>query len=105
MVKRGIYYFDAKPLLVKGWNPEMDLNTESINALLLWLQLLDLDVNYWGLESLSKIGSILSIPIKIDRYTNERSVIKYARLLIEISLEGPFPNYIEFFNDDEVLVR
>ena len=31
--KRGVYYFDAKPLLVKGWNPEIDLYTESITSL------------------------------------------------------------------------
>jgi len=32
-------------------------------------------------------------------------MIKYARLMIEMPLEGPFPEYIEFFNDNEVLVR
>ncbi|KAJ8424407.1 hypothetical protein Cgig2_031782 [Carnegiea gigantea] len=71
--KRGIYFFDAKPLLVK-----------------VLVQLPDLDVKYWGLESLSKIDSILGIPIKTDRYTKGRLVIKYARLLIEMSLEAHF---------------
>ena len=69
----------------------MDLNTEAIKSLPLWVQFPNLDVNYWGLESLSKIGSILGIPIKTDRYTKEKSMIKYARLMIEISLEGHFP--------------
>ncbi|KAJ8421702.1 hypothetical protein Cgig2_002599 [Carnegiea gigantea] len=80
--KKGIYYFDAKPLLFPN-----------------------LDMKYWGLESLSKIESILGIPIKSNRYIKERSMIKYTRLMIEMSLEGPFPDYIEFFNDNEVLVR
>ncbi|KAJ8433485.1 hypothetical protein Cgig2_004423 [Carnegiea gigantea] len=81
----------------------MDLNTESVKSLPVWAQLPDLDVKYWKLKSLSKIGSILGIPIKTDRYTKVTSVIKYAGLLIEMSLEGPFPEYIEFFNDNEVL--
>ncbi|KAJ8421928.1 hypothetical protein Cgig2_033668 [Carnegiea gigantea] len=33
VVKRGVYYFDNKPLLVKPWNPEMDINTEAITSL------------------------------------------------------------------------
>ena len=35
--RRGVYYFDAKPILVKGWNPQMDLHTESINSLPIWI--------------------------------------------------------------------
>jgi len=32
-------------------------------------------------------------------------VIKYARLLIEMEIDGPFSNYIEFFNDEDIHVR
>ena len=31
--KRGFYFFDSKPMLVKGWNSTMDLQTESIRSL------------------------------------------------------------------------
>ena len=31
--KRGFYFFDGKPMLVKGWNPSMDLRTETIHSL------------------------------------------------------------------------
>ncbi|KAJ8449649.1 hypothetical protein Cgig2_005671 [Carnegiea gigantea] len=58
--KRGIYFFDSKPMLVKGWNPNMDLQTETIRSLPIWIQLPALDIKYWGMESLSKIGSILA---------------------------------------------
>lgn len=76
MEKRGVYFFDSKPFIVKGWNPEMDLHTEDIKSLPLWIQFPNLDVKYWGVTSLSKIGSLLGIPIKTDRYTRERSMIK-----------------------------
>ena len=32
-------------------------------------------------------------------------MIKYARLLIDVPLNSPFLDYIEFFNDIEILVR
>ena len=103
--KRGIYFFDSKPMLVKGWNPNMDLQTESIRSLPIWIQLPALDIKYWGIESLSKIGSILGIPIKTDKYTKEKQAIRYARLLVEMTIEGPFPEQIDFFNEEGILIR
>ena len=46
--KKGLYYFESKPFLVKGWNPEMDLCIEPVKSLPLWVQLPNLDVKYWG---------------------------------------------------------
>lgn len=103
--KRGVYFFDRKPFLVKGWNPEMDLHTESIRSLPLWVHFPDLDLKYWGFDCLSKIGSLLGIPLKTDRITREKSMIGYARLLIEVPMEGPFPDFIEFFDEYGVLVH
>jgi len=42
--KRRIYYFDSKPLLVKGWNPKMDLKIDEIKSLPLWVQFPNLDI-------------------------------------------------------------
>jgi len=103
--KRGCYFFDSKPMLVKGWNPSMDLQTETIRSLPLWIQLHGLDIKYWGMQSLSKLGSILGLPLKTDKYTKDRQVIRYARLLIEMPIEGPFPEHIEFFNEEGILIR
>ncbi|KAJ8420501.1 hypothetical protein Cgig2_019205 [Carnegiea gigantea] len=74
VVQRGIYLFDNKPFVVKPWNPEMQINTEAITLLPFWVQLPELDIKYWGMESLSKI-------------------------------EGPHPDYVEFVNDFNVVVR
>ena len=54
---------------------------------------------------MSKIGSILGIPLKTNRYTKEKSILQFARLLIEMPLDGNFPDFIDFINDNDVLVR
>ncbi|KAJ8423240.1 LOW QUALITY PROTEIN: hypothetical protein Cgig2_030093 [Carnegiea gigantea] len=94
--EKGVYFFDAKPFLVKGWNPKMDLKTKEIKSFPIWIQLLDLDFKFWHSESLSKIGSILGISLMTDKYTRDK-------LLIDISPDGQFPDYIEFFNEHETL--
>ncbi|KAJ8421292.1 LOW QUALITY PROTEIN: hypothetical protein Cgig2_031131 [Carnegiea gigantea] len=103
--KCGIYFFDSKPMLVKGWNPTMDLQTKTIRSLPIWIHLPALDIKYWGMESLSKIGSILGIPFKTDKFTKDKQVIRYARLLVEMQIDGPFPEHIEFFNEEGVLTH
>ncbi|KAJ8424252.1 LOW QUALITY PROTEIN: hypothetical protein Cgig2_007178 [Carnegiea gigantea] len=80
--KRGIYCFDRKPFLLPGLN-----------------------IKYWSPECLSKICSILGYLIKTDKYTRDHNMIHYARVLIEVPLEGPYPNFIEFFNEQDILVR
>ncbi|KAJ8438217.1 hypothetical protein Cgig2_011579 [Carnegiea gigantea] len=57
------------------------------------------------MESLSKIGSSLGIPIKTDKYTKEKTMLKYARLLTEIQIKVDFPEFIEFINEHNVVMR
>jgi len=62
----------------------MDINAEIITSLPIWVRFMDLDIIHWGLASLSKLGSILGIPIKTDRYTMEKTRLSYARLLVRL---------------------
>lgn len=102
---RGVFFFYNKPILLKGWNANMDLQTGSITSLPIWVQFLDLDLKYWGLKCLSKIDSLLCIPLKTNKCTKERTSIIYFRLMIELPLEGPFPEYVEFINEHDMLIR
>ncbi|KAJ8430087.1 hypothetical protein Cgig2_006539 [Carnegiea gigantea] len=94
VLQRGVYYFDNKPFLVKPWNEEMDLHTESLVSLPIW-----------GLESLSKLGSMLGVPIKTDKYTKDKTFLNFARIIIEMNLEDNFPEYIDFVNEHNVVIR
>ncbi|KAJ8429723.1 hypothetical protein Cgig2_024975 [Carnegiea gigantea] len=71
VVQRGIYFFDNKPFLVKPWNEGMDVNAKTLVTLSVWVRFPELDIKYWGAESLSKIGSVLGVPIKTDKYTRD----------------------------------
>ena len=83
----------------------MEINTEAISSLPIWVRFPELDIKYWGLQSLSKIGSMLGIPLKTDRFTKDKMMLRYARLLIEMPLDGQFPEFLEFANEKGVLIR
>jgi len=67
VTQKGVYYFDQKPFIVKAWSPELEINTDTITSLPIWIQLPELDIKYWGMLSLSKIGSLLGYPLKTDK--------------------------------------
>ena len=54
---------------------------------------------------MSKLGCALGIPIKTDKVIKEKSALNYACLLVDRPMEGPFPKYIDFINDWDVVVR
>ncbi|KAJ8422180.1 hypothetical protein Cgig2_015761 [Carnegiea gigantea] len=45
---KGLYHFDHKPFIGKSWTPELDINTDRIATLPIWIQPLELDIKYWG---------------------------------------------------------
>ena len=43
--------------------------------------------------------------MKKDKCTKERTSIRYAGILIKLPLEGPFPEYVEFIDEQDSLIR
>ena len=58
VLQRGLYYFDGKSFIVKAWNVEMNINTENITSLPIWVHFPDLDIKYWSMDNLSKLESL-----------------------------------------------
>ena len=92
-------------MIVEPWNLEMEINIESLHSLPIWVQFPKLDLKYWGLECLSKIGTLLGVPLKTDKYTLDKTFLNYARVLIDMPIDGAFPEFVEFINKHGVLVR
>ena len=78
---------------------------DEISSLPICVQFLGLDREFWGLDSLSKIGSMLGVPLKTDKFTKDRTMLRYAGLLIDIELNEDFSEYIEFASEYNVLIR
>ncbi|KAJ8420786.1 LOW QUALITY PROTEIN: hypothetical protein Cgig2_017723 [Carnegiea gigantea] len=103
--KKGWYFFDRKPFIANAWNEDSPLNTSNLHSVPIRVWFLELDIKFWGLNSLSKLRSMLGIPIKADRTTRDKSALRFARLLIEMPFEGPFPDHIDFINDGDRVIR
>ncbi|KAJ8444078.1 hypothetical protein Cgig2_025079 [Carnegiea gigantea] len=84
VIQRQIYCFNKKAFIVQF--PKLDIRDR-------------------GIDNLSKIGSMLGVPIKTDRTTKEKYALYYAGIFIKMPLAGPLPETIDFINDWDLVVR
>ncbi|KAJ8435839.1 hypothetical protein Cgig2_003862 [Carnegiea gigantea] len=91
------YWQTAVLCSVLGSNPPIEVMEGYLERI--WKSL-DIDR---GIASLSKLGSTLGILIKTDKHTMEKTRLSYARLLIDILVDGFFHEFIDFINDQDVI--
>ena len=46
VLSKGIYYFDQKPFAGRAWNENLEIDTNAIDSLSIWVQFPELDVKY-----------------------------------------------------------
>lgn len=96
-------FFDSKPMIVKPWDPNVDLVREKIRTLPIQIEM-HLDFKDYGEQCLHKIASHVGKLIKLDQATKKRDKLQYARMMIEVKLDMEFPEEISFYkNNNKVL--
>ena len=97
-VLQGNYFFDNKPLIVKPWNPNMDVDKEELKLIPIWIQL-KIEFKLWGEFFLLKIMGQIGKPLQQrDNPTRKRDNVQYARVLVEVQLAHAFLDQIYFVN-------
>ena len=56
-----------------------------------WVILLNLPTKIWGAKSLSRIGSLLGVPLAADACTATQNRVSYACILVEVDVAKPLP--------------
>ncbi|KAL2904221.1 Gag-Pol polyprotein [Bienertia sinuspersici] len=88
---------------MKAWSENVDYAKDEVKVVPVWVQL-ELDFKYWGLGVLEKIVRPLGTLIKVDAATSNRDKLSFARVLVEMSIEGDCPDSIQFINEKDILV-
>ncbi|XP_020253772.1 uncharacterized protein LOC109830821 [Asparagus officinalis] len=81
IMDNGPWFFGSRPLLLKQWSNEEDVEKSFENKYPVWIQLPGLRLNLWNAKSLSKISSVIGKPITTDKLTANRQRLAYARIL------------------------
>ncbi|XP_021736996.1 uncharacterized protein LOC110703500 [Chenopodium quinoa] len=90
----GPHMIFGKPAIVKPWCPDFDFHSEILRTIPLWVKFPNLPLNCWGSHTLSRLGSLLGVPICADECTTRQLRVSFARVLIEIDVKKPMPTSV-----------
>ncbi|XP_062103629.1 uncharacterized protein LOC133814720 [Humulus lupulus] len=93
VLENGVLHFDRKPVIVRPWTTELD-HMRLVKSVPVWVRLPGLGLQYWGTKCLSALVSTLGKPILVDKVTKDRSMMQFARVLVEIDIADEVPNSI-----------
>ncbi|XP_048491303.1 uncharacterized protein LOC125492655 [Beta vulgaris subsp. vulgaris] len=81
-------------MALKAWTPDFDFQNEVLRVIPLWIRLYNLPVKYWGPECLSRIGSMVRIPLFVDECTTQQQRVPFARMFVEVDVTKELPKSI-----------
>ncbi|XP_062097539.1 uncharacterized protein LOC133803465 [Humulus lupulus] len=97
-------HFDRKPVIVKPWSADLD-TLKAVKTVPVWIRLQGLGLQYWGTKCLSALVSTIGNPLLVDKVTKERSMMQFARVLVEIEIAEALPKSIQFLNEKGQLME
>ncbi|XP_062074934.1 uncharacterized protein LOC133778939 [Humulus lupulus] len=83
----GVLHFDRKPVIVKPLSADLD-TLKAVKTVPVWIRLPGLGLKYWGTKCLSALMSTIGNPILVDKVTKDRTMVQFARVLVEKRQNG-----------------
>ncbi|GJZ69644.1 ribonuclease H-like domain-containing protein [Tanacetum coccineum] len=89
MLKNGPWFIRNNPLILKKWNPDVNLLKEDVGNVLVWVKLHGVPVTAFSEDGLSAIATRLGTPLMLYSYTSDMCMqswgrSSYARAMIEL---------------------
>ncbi|XP_021863540.2 uncharacterized protein [Spinacia oleracea] len=94
IVAGGPYTFYGKPVIIKPWVANFNFYEEVLKVIPLWVKFPNLPLNCWGSDYLSRISSLLGVPLFADGCTTRQERVSFARVLIEMDVTNPLPGHV-----------
>nr|GEX92463.1 hypothetical protein [Tanacetum cinerariifolium] len=89
MLENGSWFIRNHPLILKKWNPNVNLLKEDVGNVLVWVKLHGVSVTAFSEDWLSAIATRLGTPLMLDSYSSDMCLqswgrSSYARAMIEL---------------------
>ncbi|XP_048494461.1 uncharacterized protein LOC125494741 [Beta vulgaris subsp. vulgaris] len=88
------HLFYGKPIIIKHWSANFNFHDEILKVVPIWTKFPNLPLSCWGEDSLSRIASLLGVPLYDDECTSKGLRVSYDRVLIEIDVTQEIPREV-----------
>uniref|UniRef100_A0A803NJE0 DUF4283 domain-containing protein n=1 Tax=Cannabis sativa TaxID=3483 RepID=A0A803NJE0_CANSA len=99
-----VIHFDKKPVVLRPWTADLD-TAQMVKSVSVWVRLNGLGLQYWGKKNLSALLSTIGKLIMVDKVMLERSMIKFARVLVDVEVSDNPPKSISFVNERKQIIK
>ena len=72
----------------------------NVQRILVWIKCPVLPLEFWSLQILSKIGSLLGTPLYADHFTVRKERLGYAQILVEMEISREFPGSVTLVDEE-----
>ncbi|XP_074315565.1 uncharacterized protein LOC141651766 [Silene latifolia] len=94
-----MFLFDGKPVIVRPWEPNTKITKVSVKTVPIWVKLVGLDLKFWGAKCLEKLASLIGKFVRVDDLTLDRTLLGFARVMVEVGIDQIFPEKINFLDE------
>ncbi|XP_074318592.1 uncharacterized protein LOC141655409 [Silene latifolia] len=104
VLSSGHYLFENKPMIVKAWTRDMEMTKDDVKSVPAWVQIHKLPLKFWG-KGLPKIAGLIGKYVKCDAATQDRTRLRYARVMVELMVDQELPAQIAFKDEKGMVIR
>jgi hypothetical protein len=94
ILKNKLWHVANKPLILRKWQPGMQVLKLSLTSVPVWVKFLHLPMELWTPTSHSYVSSGAGKPLYADKVTEEQKRLGFAWVLIEIDITSKCPKEI-----------
>ncbi|GJS64721.1 putative reverse transcriptase domain-containing protein [Tanacetum coccineum] len=81
MLENGPWFIRINPLILKKWDPDVNLFKEDVTNVPVWVKLHDVHMMAFIEDGLSAIATKLGTPLMLDSYTSDvHAIMGYVKL-------------------------
>ena len=95
VLEGGPWLIHQHYITLRQWTPNFKPSEAITTHLKVWVDLLELPMEYYDKEVLLRVGAAIGKPVKIHPITERRERVRFARLCVEIDLKSPFLSQIK----------
>ncbi|GAV79554.1 DUF4283 domain-containing protein/zf-CCHC_4 domain-containing protein [Cephalotus follicularis] len=82
-------------LALRLWERDLPPISSGFAKIPVWVKLMNIPMEYWTVQGLSRLASVLGSPLHMDPATEGKQLISFARICVEMKADKEFPAVIK----------
>lgn len=84
---------------------DLMINTENIKAVVVYVKILSITLEFWNDKGLSLLASSLGKSLHLDSVTKDGIRLEFAKVCIEMNMDENFPDFIDVVLLNRVCIK